>query len=78
MANRRRFLGMFGLDPQRDVEHELACHLEMRVQELVERGESPERAMQIARERFGDYDAARRSAWPSIRPGGGTWRERTT
>ena len=60
MANRRRFLGMFGLDPQRDVEHELACHLEMRVQELVERGESRERAMQLARERFGDYDAARR------------------
>lgn len=50
---------MFGLDPERDVDQELAFHLEMRVEELVARGESHERAVQIARARFGSYDAAR-------------------
>lgn len=59
MAQRRRFRGALGLDPERDVEQELSFHLDMRVQELIARGETPERALQIARERFGNYDAAR-------------------
>lgn len=60
MVNRRDVRGTCGPDPERDVEHELSFHLEMRVQELVARGESRERAVQIAQERFGDYEAARR------------------
>lgn len=60
MLNRRGVRGLFGPDPERDVEHELSFHLEMRVQELVARGESRERALQMAQERFGDYAAAQR------------------
>lgn len=59
MAQRRRFRGLLGLDPERDVDQELSFHLEMRVRELEARGEAPERARQIARERFGNYDATR-------------------
>jgi predicted permease len=51
---------MFGLEPRADVEAELAFHLEMRERELLERGESPERARELARRRFGDYEESRR------------------
>ena len=50
---RRRFRGLFGLDPRRDVDDELSFHVEMRVRELIERGESPDRAREIALNRFG-------------------------
>src|SRR6266508_1819555 len=55
----RRFRSLFGLDPGRDVEAEMSFHLEMRARELVERGESPARARDLALRRFGDYEAAR-------------------
>jgi predicted permease len=59
MARFTRFRKMFGLEPAADVEAELAFHVEMRVRELIEQGESPERARQRAMARFGDYDRAR-------------------
>ena len=54
-----RFRGWLGPDPRRDVDDELSFHLEMRVQELVRQGETPERARAIALERFGDYETSR-------------------
>lgn len=59
MAWRRRFRSLFGLQPRADVEQELAFHLEMRVKELIERGESPPRARALALSRFGNYEATR-------------------
>ena len=50
---------MFGLEPKPDVEAELSFHVEMRMRELVDEGETPERAWRRALERFGDYDRAR-------------------
>ena len=38
----------------------MSFHLEMRMRELVERGESPARARELARRRFGDYESSRR------------------
>ena len=55
-----RFRRLFGLEPAADVDAELAFHVEMRVRELVEQGETPERARQLALQRFGDYAGARR------------------
>jgi cytochrome c-type biogenesis protein CcmH/NrfF len=52
---RRRFRGLFGLDPVHDVDAEMSFHLDMRIRELIERGESPERARELALRRFGDY-----------------------
>ncbi|MBA3295434.1 MAG: ABC transporter permease, partial [Acidobacteria bacterium] len=37
----------------------MSFHLEMRIRELVERGESPVRARELALRRFGDYEASR-------------------
>jgi predicted permease len=54
-----RFRRMFGLEPKADVEAELAFHVEMRIRELIEHGETLERARQRALERFGDLDRAR-------------------
>ena len=54
-----RFRKMFGLEPKGDVEAELAFHVEMRIRELIEQGETPERARELAMQRFGDYDSAR-------------------
>src|SRR5688500_4642576 len=54
-----RFRSWFGPDPRRDVDDELAFHLEMRVQELIRRGETPERARELALRRFGDYESSR-------------------
>ena len=54
-----RFRRLLGLEPAADVEAELAFHVEMRVRELIEQGETPERARQLALQRFGDYEGAR-------------------
>src|SRR5687768_10138101 len=54
-----RFRSWLGPDPRRDVDDELAFHLEMRVQELIRRGETPERARELAMRRFGDYETSR-------------------
>jgi predicted permease len=54
-----RFRQLFGLEPLADVDAELAFHVEMRVRELIEQGETPERARQLALRRFGDYEGAR-------------------
>jgi putative ABC transport system permease protein len=49
---------MFGLEPRPDVAAELSFHVEMRIRELVEQGETPDRARALALERFGDFDRA--------------------
>jgi len=54
-----RFRRLFGLEPAADVDAELGFHVEMRVRELIEQGESPERARLRALRRFGDYEGAR-------------------
>ena len=54
-----RFRRFFGPDPRTDVDDELSFHLEMRVRELIERGESPERARELALQRFGDLETSR-------------------
>ncbi|HEX7089993.1 MAG TPA: ABC transporter permease [Longimicrobiales bacterium] len=58
MARWGRFRRLFGPDPHADVEEELSFHLEMRTRELVERGETPERARELALRRFGDYEGS--------------------
>jgi predicted permease len=50
---------MFGLEPKSDVEAELSFHVEMRIRELIEQGDTPEQARARALERFGDYERAR-------------------
>ena len=55
----RRFRGLFGLDPGRDVEDEMSFHLEMRIRDLIGRGESPARARELALRRFGNYESSR-------------------
>jgi predicted permease len=59
MKGWRRFRGPLGPDPERDVDDELSFHLEMRVRELIESGETPERARELALRRFGDVTASR-------------------
>ena len=58
MARWTRFRRMFGLEPRQDVAAELTFHLEMRIRELIEQGETPERARALALERFGDLERA--------------------
>lgn len=56
-----RFRQLLGPDPQGDVDDELAFHLDMRADELVARGESPPRAAELSRERFGEFDETRKA-----------------
>ena len=56
----KRVRRVFDLDPKNAVQDELSFHVEMRIRELVERGESPERARELALRRFGDYEQSRR------------------
>ena len=58
---KRRFRRLFGPEPRADVDQELAFHLEMRIRELVARGETPERARELTLQRFGDYETSRRA-----------------
>jgi predicted permease len=50
---------MLGPDPVGDVDEELEFHIEMRIRELIARGETPERARELAMRRFGDYESSR-------------------
>ena len=59
MTRWTRFRRLFGLEPAADVDAELAFHVEMRQRELIEQGETPERARQLALQRFGDFEGAR-------------------
>jgi putative ABC transport system permease protein len=54
-----RFRRLFGPEAEPDVDDELSFHLEMRIRELVARGESPARARELAMRRFGDYETSR-------------------
>jgi putative ABC transport system permease protein len=60
MTDRRPFRGLFGPEPAADVDDELAFHIEMRARELVEKGMSHDRAMELAMQRFGDVQRPRR------------------
>src|SRR5688572_13507857 len=46
-------------DPKRDVDDEVAFHLEMRARELIEQGMSPDEARQQAALAFGDVGSIR-------------------
>src|SRR5690606_6070731 len=59
MARWERFRRLLGPDPQGDVDEELSFHLEMRIRDLVDRGETPERARELALRRFGDLEGSR-------------------
>ncbi len=61
MSRWRRFRSLFGLEPTGDVDDELSFHVELLVRDLVSRGETPARARQLARQRFGDYDSSRKA-----------------
>ena len=50
---------VLGPTPPADVDDELSFHLEMRIRELIEQGETPEAARRLALRRFGDYDSSR-------------------
>ncbi len=53
------FRRLVGPDPPSDVDDELSFHLEMLVRDRVRRGETPERARELALEKFGDYERSR-------------------
>jgi putative ABC transport system permease protein len=59
MSRWTRFRGLFGPEPDRDIDDELEFHIEMRVRELVEAGETPEQARELALRRFGDVRTSR-------------------
>jgi putative ABC transport system permease protein len=59
MGRWTRFRKIFGLEPKADVDAEIAFHVEMRSRELIEEGKTPERARQLALQRFGDVERAR-------------------
>jgi predicted permease len=61
MSGWRRFRGLLGPDARDDVDAELSFHVEMRIRELVGRGESPDRARELALRRFGSYDDSRKA-----------------
>src|SRR5689334_996787 len=46
-------------DPKRDVDDEVAFHLDMKIRELIEQGMSPEEARREAMAKFGDVQAIR-------------------
>ena len=46
-------------DVAREIDDELSAHVAMRAEDLVRRGEQPERARATALQRFGDYAHAR-------------------
>jgi predicted permease len=58
----RRLRRLFGADPAREVDDEIAFHLEMRTGERIAAGEDPAEARARALRRFGDVEAARAEA----------------
>src|SRR5215218_4646174 len=56
---RRRYRRFWGADPARDVDDELAFHIEMRVAELRRGGMSEAQAREATMERFGDFTDVR-------------------
>lgn len=74
MANYRR---IFRLAPRGDrdlrqqLDEEIESHIEMRTEELIRRGLSPEEARTEAGRRFGDLEEARRTLYESARRRGG-------
>ncbi len=54
-----RYLGFWGSTPDADVDDELRFHVEMRAQDLIDRGVPQAEAQRQARERFGDPSAVR-------------------
>ncbi|MGD8816010.1 MAG: ABC transporter permease [Acidobacteriota bacterium] len=52
--------GAAATDIEREIDEELAFHLEMRTRENIAAGMSPDEARRRARERFGEIDAVRR------------------
>ena len=56
----RRYLRFFGPDVTRDVEEELALHFDLRVQDYIRQGLSPEAARTRVELEFGDIEGARR------------------
>ena len=56
----RRYLRFFGPDVARDVDDELTLHFDLRVQDYIRRGLSPEAARLRVQQEFGDIDGARR------------------
>ena len=50
----RRYLGFFGARPERDVDDELAFHIQARIDEFIAAGMDPEAARAATRERLGD------------------------
>src|SRR5688500_9934710 len=58
----RRFRRLFGADPARDVDDEIAFHLEVRTGERIAAGGGPAEARERALHRFGDVVAARAEA----------------
>lgn len=55
----RRYLRFWGSNVSADVDDELRFHVEMRTQEYVARGMTPDEARRLAAERFGSVDNAR-------------------
>ena len=60
MSDGKRGPRFFKPDVARDVDDELAAHLEMRRQELIAQGMDPEAAKPAAEQRFGDVNAVAR------------------
>ncbi|MEO7966111.1 MAG: permease prefix domain 1-containing protein, partial [Gemmatimonadaceae bacterium] len=55
----RRYVRIFGNNPDADVEAELQFHLEMRARELAALGMPMDAALEEARRRFGDMERVR-------------------
>src|ERR1051325_2580584 len=52
--NWRRYLGFLGARPERDVDDELAFHVQARIEEYIEAGMNPDDAAAAALERLGN------------------------
>src|SRR4029079_16624753 len=55
----RRYLRFWGSDIPQDVDEELRFHIEMRVNEYIAQGMTPDDARRLAAQRFGNVDRAR-------------------
>src|SRR4051812_39214687 len=58
-ATWRRYLRFFGPRAEADVDDELAFHIDMRAQDFIARGMSPDDARRAATRRLGDLASAR-------------------